>query len=542
MKFIFVTGGVVSSIGKGITSATIGSLLQARGYSVHLRKMDPYFNIDPGTMSPYQHGEVFVTDDGAETDLDLGHYERFTNTPCNKFDSVSSGKIYDNVLKKERKGDYLGNTVQIIPHITDEIKAYITNGLNGEDFIICEIGGTVGDIEANPFLEAIRQFANDVGRDNVMFVHVTLLPYLKNSKEVKTKPTQHSVKELQRVGITANIILCRTEVSIDDTAKRKLALFCNVNEKNVIEALDCENLYEVVLNYHKEGLDSRIIEYFNLPNIEPKLDLWNNLVKASSNLKEEVNLYVIGKYVGLKDAYKSLEEAIKHGGISNSAKVHINWLDADNLEQPNVNLSNILANAHGILIPGGFGDRGIEGKMKAITYARENNIPCFGICLGMQLMVIEAMRNIAKITSVGSTEFGEYDNKVISLLTEWMKGEQLEQRNLNSDKGGTMRLGAYPCNLIPNSLVSKIYNTNVISERHRHRYEVNMNYKEDLSKAGFIMSGLSPDGLLPEIMERQDHRWFLGVQFHPELKSRPYDPHPIFNSFIAELVKFKNNK
>lgn len=542
-KFIFVTGGVVSSIGKGISAATIGALLQARGYKVHLRKMDPYLNVDPGTMSPYQHGEVFVTDDGAETDLDLGHYERFTNITCNKYDSISSGKIFENVLKKERKGEYLGNTVQIIPHVTDEIKNYIEAGLDDVDFVICEIGGTVGDIEANPFLEAIRQFSNEKGRENVMFIHVTLMPYLPSSEEVKTKPTQHSVKELQRSGINANLLICRTEVDIDDDAKNKLALFCNIAKEDVIAALTCDNLFDVVTAYHKEGLDQRICEYFKLKDyIKSDLTIWKNLSSIHRNLQKETTLFIVGKYVKLKDAYKSLNEAIYHGGLANNVKVKVEWINADDLENISTEeISNLLKEANGILIPGGFGNRGTEGMIKAITYARENKIPCFGICLGMQMMVIEALRNVAKLDNVGSSEFCKYKNPVIGLIEEWSKNGDIEKRTELDDKGGTMRLGSYPCKVLEGSLCHKIYNSTLINERHRHRYEVDISYKKHINDSGFVISGMSPDGVLPEVVELQEHPWFLGVQFHPELKSRPFDVHPLFKSFVESMYNYSVN-
>lgn len=539
MKFIFITGGVVSSVGKGIAAASIGSILEGYGYKVRIRKMDPYLNIDPGTMSPYEHGEVFVTEDGAETDLDLGHYERFTSVNCSRADSISAGQIFNNVIKKERKGDYLGSTVQIIPHITDEIKKRIQEDLTDEDFVICEIGGTVGDIESTPFLEAIRQFYNEKSKDSVLFIHVTLLLYLKGSGEIKTKPTQHSVKELQSSGIKPNILLCRSEVRPSKEEINKLALFCNVKKEDIIPALECSNLNEIVINYCKERLGERTLNYFNIKdnNVKNKsLVLWENLLKKQNEITKQLKLYIVAKYLKNKDAYLSLESALQHAATANKVKLDINWLKAEDLEHSN-NVNLILKDANGILVPGGYGKRGIEGKIKAIQYGRENNIPTLGICLGSQLMVIEALRNVVKISDVGSTEFGDYKNKAVSLLTEWHKGNILEKRGSNEDLGGSMRLGTYPCKIKKGTLASRIYKQETINERHRHRYEINNSYEKELEEAGIIISGFSPDGLLPEIIESKNHNFFIGVQFHPEFKSRPFDPHLIFYSFIEAQLK-----
>lgn len=539
MRFIFITGGVVSSVGKGIAAASIGSILQGEGYKIRIRKMDPYLNIDPGTMSPYEHGEVFVTEDGAETDLDLGHYERFTSVNCSRADSISAGQIFNSVIKKERKGDYLGSTVQIIPHITDEIKQRIQEDLTDEDFVICEIGGTVGDIESTPFLEAIRQFSNEKGKDNVLFIHVTLLPYLKGSGEIKTKPTQHSVKELQSSGINPHILLCRSEARPSKEEIQKLALFCNVKKEDIIPALDCGSLNEIVINYCKEGLGGRILNYFNIKHnnaSNTNLPLWENLLKKQNAITQQLNLCIVAKYLKNKDAYLSLESALQHGAIANNVKLSINWINAEELENAN-NVKLILKEANGILVPGGYGKRGIEGKIKALKYGRENNIPTLGICLGSQLMVIEVLRNVVRIPSVGSSEFGSYTSNAVSLLTEWNNGELLEKRNINEDLGGSMRLGSYPCKIKEGTLASRIYKKELINERHRHRYEINTSYKKDLEAAGMIISGFSPDALLPEIVELKEHKFFIGVQFHPEFKSRPFSPHLVFYNFIDAQLK-----
>ncbi|MGH6946800.1 MAG: CTP synthase [Kiloniellales bacterium] len=534
-RFIFITGGVTSSLGKGLTSAALGALLQARGFKVRLRKLDPYLNVDPGTMSPYQHGEVFVTDDGAETDLDLGHYERFTGVAARRSDSVSAGQIYSTVLAKERRGDYLGATVQVIPHVTDAIKDFVLDSVSDEDFVVCEIGGTVGDIEGLPFLEAIRQLGNELGRERSVFVHLTLVPYLASAGELKTKPTQHSVKELQSVGIKADILVCRTEHPISQDARRKIALFCNVRPEAVIQALDVDTIYAVPRAYHEEGLDGEVCRHFGLAPREPDLESWDRVVNRIRHPDGEVAIGVVGKYTTLLDSYKSLAEALTHGGIANNVKVRINWLDSEIFE--NGGAAQELEDVHGILVPGGFGERGSGGKIAAVQFARERKVPFFGICFGMQMAVIEAARALAGIGGAGSTEFGACEDPVVGLLTEWARGNQVERRNVDSEKGGTMRLGAYPCILTPGTRAAEIYNGNgEISERHRHRYEVNINYREVLEKAGLRFAGLSPDGELPEIVELSEHPWFVGVQFHPELKSRPHEPHPLFKSFIEAAV------
>ncbi|MDD4615742.1 MAG: CTP synthase [Alphaproteobacteria bacterium] len=535
-RFIFITGGVVSSLGKGIASAALGTLLQARGYKVRLRKLDPYLNVDPGTMSPTQHGEVFVTDDGAETDLDLGHYERFTGVSSRQSDNVTSGRIYSTVIAKERHGDYLGGTVQVIPHVTDEIKDFIRADLHGEDFCLCEIGGTVGDIESLPFLEAIRQLRNEEGTENCLFIHVTLLPFMKSAGELKTKPTQHSVKELLSVGIQPEILLCRAERSIPENERKKIALFCNVKLECVIEALDVETIYNVPVKYHEQGFDEEVVKYFKLPT-EPKPNLkpWMDIVKRIREPEGEVTIAIVGKYTSLLDSYKSLSEALTHGGTANNVKVNLKWLDSQVFETPDA--MHHLEGVDGILVPGGFGERGTEGKIKAAQFARENKIPYFGICFGMQLAVIEAARNLGGVPKATSSEFGPSDHAVIGLMTEWTKGDQLEVRKSNGDLGGTMRLGAYPCKLAKGTKVYEIYGTELIHERHRHRYEVNITYRPQFEKAGLVFAGMSPDGQLPEIVERRDHPWFIGVQFHPELKSKPLDPHPLFKSFIAAAVQ-----
>jgi CTP synthase len=533
-RFIFITGGVVSSLGKGLSSAALGALLQARGFKVRLRKLDPYLNVDPGTMSPYQHGEVYVTDDGAETDLDLGHYERFTGISSRRTDSVSTGRIYSDVLAKERRGDYLGATIQVIPHVTDAIKDWIKADVTDEDFVLCEIGGTVGDIESLPFLEAIRQFANEVGRDRAMFVHLTLVPWIPAAGELKTKPTQHSVKELQSVGIQPDILLCRCDREIPAEARRKIAQFCNLRPAAVIQALDVDTIYAVPLAYHAEGYDHEVCRHFGLDTREPDLRRWQQVVDRIRSPEGEVTIAVVGKYTSLLDAYKSLAESLRHGGIASNVKVNLNWIDSEIFERDDT--IEHLENVHGILVPGGFGERGSEGKIAAVKFARERKIPYFGICFGMQMAVIEAARDLAGIKNAGSTEFGPSDEPVVGLMTEWVRGNTLEKRAAHGDLGGTMRLGAYECHLAPNSLVADIYGAASISERHRHRYEVNINYKERLERCGLRFSGMSPDGVLPEIVEIPDHPWFVGVQFHPELKSRIFEPHPLFSSFIAAAV------
>jgi CTP synthase len=536
-RFVFITGGVVSSLGKGLASAAIGALLQARGYSVRLRKLDPYLNVDPGTMSPYQHGEVYVTDDGAETDLDLGHYERFTGVPARGSDSVTAGKIYSWVLAKERRGDYLGGTVQVVPHVTNMIKECILRDVDdSDDFVLCEIGGTVGDIEGLPFLEAIRQLWIELGRERVAYLHLTLVPFIASAGELKTKPTQHSVRELRGIGIQPDILLCRTEHPIPDDAKRKIALQCNVELGGVIPAEDVKSIYEVPIKYHAEGLDTQLLRHFGLPcDDEPDLTRWESIVKRVHQPEGEVTIAVVGKYMGLQDAYKSLDEALTHGGIANNVRVKTIWLDAEIFETDDAAL--YLQDAHGILVPGGFGERGVEGKVKAATFARERNVPYFGICLGLQMAVVEAARNLAGIDGAASTEFGECVEPVVGLLTEWEREGEVETRSVDDDLGGTMRLGAYPCALAQGSLAQRIYGAAEISERHRHRYEVNVNYMNRLSAAGVAFSGMSPDGRLPEVIELPDHPWFVGVQFHPELKSKPFEPHPLFASFIEAALK-----
>ncbi len=533
-NYIFVTGGVVSSLGKGLASAALGAVLQARGYKVRIRKLDPYLNVDPGTMSPYQHGEVYVTDDGTEADLDLGHYERFTGVPSLKTDSVTTGKIYSSVLAKERRGDYLGATVQVVPHIIDEIKSFILAEPGDADFIICEIGGTVGDIESLPFLEAIRQLGNDLGRNNTLFIHLTLLPYIPTAGELKTKPTQHSVKELLSVGIQPDILLCRTDRPIPEDARRKLGLFCNVKTERVIEAQDLSTIYQAPLAYHQQGLDREVCRYFGLPDDQnPNLSAWERIVERVLHPQGEVRIAVVGKYVQLLDAYKSLYEALMHAGIANRVRVQLEWVDAENVDH----LEDELMAVHGILVPGGFGERGAEGKIAAIRIAREKNIPYLGICFGMQLAVIEACRNLLGWKNASSTEFGPTDCPVVGLMTEWMDKGSLQKREQNGDLGGTMRLGAYPCLIEESSLAYDIYHNTLIHERHRHRYEVNMQHKGALASVGLFVSGVSPDGMLPEIVERKDHPWFVGVQFHPELKSKPFDPHPLFVSFVKAAIQ-----
>jgi CTP synthase len=535
-RFIFITGGVVSSLGKGLASAALGALLQARGFRVRLRKLDPYINVDPGTMSPYQHGEVYVTDDGAETDLDLGHYERFTGVPSRQSDNVTTGRIYQNVIARERRGDYLGATVQVIPHITDAIKEFILNETEGQDFVLVEVGGTVGDIEGLPFFEAIRQLGIELGRERAIFIHLTLVPFIAAAAELKTKPTQHSVKELRSIGIQPDIVLCRSEREIPLSDRRKIALFCNVREEAVIQALDVPTIYQVPLAYHEQGLDAQVLRAFGIAGApEPNLGKWRDIVQRVTVPEGEVTIAVVGKYTGLKDAYKSLAEALAHGGIANNVRVNLEWLESEIFEREEEAIHH-LEDKHAILVPGGFGGRGVEGKIKAVTFARERKVPYFGICLGMQVAVIEAARSLAHINDANSTEFGPCGNPVVGLMTEWMRGNQLEQRRANGELGGTMRLGAYKAQLRPGSHVAEIYGATEISERHRHRYEVNTRYREQLEAAGLVFSGISPDGLLPEIIEFADHPWFIGVQFHPELKSRPFEPHPLFASFVKAAV------
>jgi len=537
-RFIFVTGGVVSSLGKGLLSASLGALLQARGFKVRIRKFDPYLNVDPGTMSPYQHGEVYVTDDGAETDLDLGHYERFTGVSSRQSDNITTGRIYRDIIAKERRGDYLGATVQVIPHVTNAIKEFALSDIDGCDFVICEIGGTVGDIESLPFVEAIRQLRNDLGRDNTVSVHTTLVPWIKVAGELKTKPTQHSVRELASLGVQPEVLLCRCEREIPESERAKIALFCNVPASAVIQALDARSIYDVPLQYHKEGLDDEVLKAFRITDAPPPdLSRWDDIMDRLDHFEGEVNIGVVGKYVGLPDAYKSLNEALVHGGIANRAKVHIRWLDAEMFEHPDANLAEQLEPLHGILVPGGFGERGSEGKIASVQFARERNVPFFGICLGMQMACIEAARNQAGIQDASTTEFGETAEPVVGLITEWMSAEGLQERAAGGDLGGTMRLGAYPAKLDGNSVVRGVYGQDEISERHRHRYEVNIHYKDALEKEGLVFSGMSPDGRLPEIVERPDHPWFIGVQFHPELKSRPFEPHPLFAGFIEAALR-----
>ena len=528
-KFIFITGGVVSSLGKGLASASLASLFISRGFKVRLRKLDPYLNVDPGTMSPYQHGECFVTDDGAETDLDLGHYERFTGVNSRKSDNVTTGKIYSQVLKKERRGDYLGATIQVIPHVTDAIKKFIISDISDEDFMFCEIGGTVGDIESLPFIEAIRQLRNELGKENTCFVHVTLLPFINAAKELKTKPTQHSVKELQGMGIQPDILLCRTEMNIPEDQKKKIAQFCNVKEQAVIEAIDVNSIYEVPIAYNNAGFDKEILDYFSLYDKKsPDLSVWKKIISIQKSSEGEVNIGIVGKYTSIIDSYKSLIEAITHGGIANKTKINLVWIDSENID----NVSNCFKDVHGIIVPGGFGERGSDGKILAINYARLNKIPFLGICLGMQLAVIEFARNVMNYKNASSTEFGTTKFPVISLLTEWQTKKGKEKRDILSEYGGTMRLGSYECHLKQNSKIFDIYNNEIIHERHRHRYEVNLDLCDKFDEAGMFFAGMSPDNILPETLELNDHPWFIAVQFHPELKSRPFQPHPLFVSFI----------
>ena len=536
-RFIFVTGGVVSSLGKGLSSASLAYLLQSRGFKVRLRKLDPYLNVDPGTMSPFQHGEVFVTNDGAETDLDLGHYERFSGISAKKSDNITTGKIYSDVLIKERKGGYLGKTVQVIPHITDRIKDFIKNDTSKEDFVICEIGGIVGDIESLPFVEAIRQFANDVGKKNALFVHLTLVPYLKASDEIKTKPTQHSVKELRSLGIQPDIIICRSEKPIPLEHRKKISLFCNVNIENVIQTVDVKTIYEAPISFNRENLDKQVLEYFKIKSKKKvNLNPWKKITKIVLHAKKSINIAIIGKYVDLKDAYKSLDEALTHGGIDNNLKVNLVRIDSENLKISEIKKK--LKGVSGILIPGGFGKRGTEGKIESIKYARQKKIPFFGICFGMQMAIIEFARNKLNIKNATSSEFGTGGTPIIGLIGEWNKDGKLI-KGTDKDLGGTMRLGLYEAKLKENSLVKKIYKSKSIEERHRHRYEVNISYKDQFEKNGLIFSGLSPDKKLPEIIELKNHPWFIAVQFHPEFKSRPLAPHPLFSSFIKAAKNYK---
>ena len=537
-RFIFITGGVVSSLGKGLMAASLAALLQARGYKVRIRKFDPYLNVDPGTMSPYQHGEVYVTDDGAETDLDLGHYERFTGVSARQADNITSGRIYRDIITRERRGDYLGATVQVIPHVTDAIKEFAKAETEDLDFVLCEIGGTVGDIEGLPFIEALRQLRNELGREQTCSVHVTLVPYVKAAGELKTKPTQHSVRELTSLGIQPDVLLCRCEHPLPENERAKIALFCNVRKEAVIPALDASSIYAVPLQYHAEGLDNEVLHHFGLTAPLPDMSGWNDIVDRYQHPEGEVTIGVVGKYVGLPDAYKSLNEALVHGGMANRVKVNIRWIDAELFEGSDDEIVAKLEPMDGILVPGGFGVRGTEGKIASVRFARERKVPFFGICLGMQMACIEGARNTAGIAEAGSTEFGETTEPVVGIITEWMSPEGLQQRGADTDLGGTMRLGAYEAKLSANSHVAAIYGgATSISERHRHRYEVNGAYRESLERGGLVFSGMSPDGLLPEIVERPDHPWFIGVQFHPELKSRPFNPHPLFAGFIAAALQ-----
>ena len=537
-RYVFITGGVVSSLGKGLMAAALAALLQARGYSVRIRKFDPYLNVDPGTMSPYQHGEVYVTDDGAETDLDLGHYERFTGVPSRQSDNVTSGRIYQQIIARERRGDYLGATVQVIPHVTDAIKAFARADTEGLDFVLCEIGGTVGDIESLPFIEAIRQLRNEVGRANAVSVHVTLVPFIAAAGELKTKPTQHSVRELAALGVQPDVLVCRCEQPLPPSERAKIALFCNVAESAVIPALDAKSIYAVPLQYHAEGLDAEVLRAFGIePDAEPDLTRWKEIVDRLTSPEGEVTIGVVGKYVGLQDAYKSLNEALVHGGIANRVRVNIRWIDAELFEGDQAELAPHLEPCHAILVPGAFGERGAEGKIAAVRFARERGVPYFGICFGMQMACVEGARDLAGIAAASSTEFGPTPEPVVGLITEWMGPAGLEKRAAEGDLGGTMRLGAYEARLAGNSVVAAIYGATAVSERHRHRYEVNTAYRDALESGGLLFSGMSPDGTLPEIVERPDHPWFVGVQFHPELKSKPFDPHPLFRSFIEAAVK-----
>ena len=535
-RFIFITGGVVSSLGKGLAAAALGAVLQARGYSVRLRKLDPYLNVDPGTMSPYQHGEVFVTEDGAETDLDLGHYERFTGRPTMREDNITTGRVYQEIIAKERRGDYLGATVQVIPHVTNAIKAFVLSGNEGVDFVLVEIGGTVGDIEGLPFFEAIRQLGNELPRGHAIYIHLTLLPFIPSAGELKTKPTQHSVKELRSIGIQPHILLCRTDREIPREERRKIGLFCNVRESAVIEARDVASIYEVPHAYHAARLDEEVLAAFGIdPAPKPDMSRWNAVMERLSNPEGEVTIAIVGKYTGLKDAYKSLTEALSHGGMANRVKVHLDWIESEIFETSDP--APYLEHVHGILVPGGFGQRGAEGKILAARFARERKLPYFGICFGMQMAVIDAVRSLTGVPDANSSEFGPAKEPVVGLMTEWLRGNELEIRAAKGDLGGTMRLGAYRAELMPGSRIAAIYGATSISERHRHRFEVNTAYRERLAQKGLVFAGMSPDGLLPETIEFSDHPWFIGVQFHPELKSRPFEPHPLFASFIAAAVE-----
>ena len=535
-RYVFITGGVVSSLGKGLAAAALGSLLQARGYTVRLRKLDPYLNVDPGTMSPYQHGEVFVTDDGAETDLDLGHYERFTGRPATRADNITTGQIYQDIIAKERRGDFLGATVQVIPHVTNHIKDFVLSGNDDTDFVLVEIGGTVGDIEGLPFFEAIRQLGNELPRGHAVYVHLTLLPFIPSAGELKTKPTQHSVKELRSIGIQPDILLCRSDRAIPAEERRKLGLFCNVREDAVIEARDVSSIYDVPRAYHEAGLDRALLAAFEIaPAPKPDMTRWNAVTARALNPEGEVRIAIVGKYTGMKDAYKSLIEALTHGGLANRVRVELDWIESEVFEsdEPATRLEDV----HGILVPGGFGQRGAEGKILAARFARERRVPYFGICFGMQMAVIEAARHQAGLPDASSTEFGPSDTPVVGLLTEWARGNETLRRAASGELGGTMRVGAYPATLAPDSLAAALYGATEIEERHRHRYEVNVHYRDTLEAAGLRFSGLSPDGVLPEIVERADHPWFIGVQYHPELKSKPFDPHPLFAGFIEAAVR-----
>ena len=536
-RYIFITGGVVSSLGKGLMAASLAALLQARGFSVRIRKFDPYLNVDPGTMSPYQHGEVYVTDDGAETDLDLGHYERFTGVSARQSDNITSGRIYQQIITRERRGDYLGATVQVIPHVTDAIKEFARAETADLDFVLCEIGGTVGDIESLPFIEALRQLRNELGRENTCAIHVTLVPYIAAAGELKTKPTQHSVRELTALGVQPDLLLCRCEKPLPESERAKIAQFCNVRKEAVIPALDAPSIYAVPLQYHAEGLDAEVLRHFGLTAPLPDMDGWRDITDRYLHPEGEVTIGVVGKYVGLPDAYKSLNEALVHGGMVNRVRVNVRWIDAELFEKDDAEITARLEPLHGILVPGGFGERGSEGKIASVRFAREHNVPFFGICLGMQMACIEAARNTAGIADASSTEFGATTEPVVGIITEWMGPEGLQTRAAGGDLGGTMRLGAYDAVLSHNSQAAALYGTTTISERHRHRYEVNAAYREPLERAGLVFSGMSPDGLLPEIVERPDHPWFVGVQFHPELKSRPFEPHPLFAGFIGAALK-----
>ncbi|MBX3447073.1 MAG: CTP synthase [Parvibaculaceae bacterium] len=535
-RYIFITGGVVSSLGKGLASAALGALLQARGYSVRLRKLDPYLNVDPGTMSPIQHGEVYVTDDGAETDLDLGHYERFTGVPASRADNITTGRIYQEIIARERRGDYLGGTVQVIPHVTDAIKEFVLSGNKDVDFVLCEIGGTVGDIEGLPFFEAIRQLGNELDRGQTCYIHLTLLPFIPSAGEMKTKPTQHSVKELRSIGIQPDILMCRCDRPIPKDERRKIALFCNVRETAVIQAMDVDTIYDVPNAYHLEGLDEEVLAVFGIKDAkEPNLASWQTITHNIREPEGDVTIAIVGKYTGLKDAYKSLIEALVHGGIANKVRVNLKWVESEVFDTEET--AYYLEEVNGILVPGGFGERGSQGKIRAAEFARTRNVPYFGICFGMQMAVIEALRNIGGLTGASSTEFGPTNEPVVGLMTEWMRENELVKRAANGDLGGTMRLGAYDAVLKEGSRVAQIYGSTRINERHRHRYEVNMTYRDAIEQAGLVMSGVSPDGLLPEIIEIPDHPWYIGVQYHPELKSKPFDPHPLFRSFVEAAVE-----